>query len=729
MAKTIAGTPKKAGFFAWFFAVALCSFMVVAVAPDPGTAKKPLLTEAEREWLNAHPEITIAPDPDYPPIEYFDENGHYRGIAADYVHLVESKLGIRFKIVRLGDWDEVIEKAKKREIDMFGAAAETPQRSEYMLFTSPFVEFPSVIIVRKNVTAPLSLKKLAGMRVAIVSGYADHDFVVNNYPHLSLDAAPTVETGLRKVSFGMVDALVANLGAATYFIEKQGITNLRVAGNTGYVYRLAFGSRKDWPELGGILEKALSEISPDEREDIFQKWVRLEQESLLTSRKFWISLLSVLGVATLGLVGMLVWNRSLRTLVNRRTDELSRELTERVRAEQALRQANAYNRSLIEASLDPLVTTNIDGKISDVNAAAEKMTGSSREQLIGTAFYDYFPDPIKAKEGYQKVLEEGSVRDYELQISHRSGRITSVLCNASLYQDESGKVLGIFAAARDITERKRAEEELHKYREHLEDLVRERTAELAQANELLHQEINERKQTEQALLESERKLRLMSSQLLTTQEEERRKIARELHDSIGQSLAAIKFNVENVMGEIDKDQSGRMSHSLELIIPVVQNAMEEARRIYTGLRPSMLDDLGIVATIGWFCREFQKTYASICIEQQINVDEEEVPGPLKIVIFRIVQEALNNIARHSGAELVSLCLERKDGLIHLHVEDNGTGFDLPATVAESSHEKGLGIAGMKERTELADGAFSIASVIGEGTIIHASWPGKVVVGS
>ena len=729
MAKTIAGTPKKAGFFTWFFAVALCSFMVVAVAPDPGTAKKPLLTEAEREWLNAHPEITIAPDPDYPPIEYFDENGHYRGIAADYVHLVESKLGIRFKIVRLGDWDEVIEKAKKREIDMFGAAAKTPQRSEYMLFTSPFVEFPSVIIVRKNVTAPLSLKKLAGMRVAIVSGYADHDFVVNNYPHLSLDVAPTVETGLRKVSFGMVDALVANLGAATYFIEKQGITNLRVAGNTGYVYRLAFGSRKDWPELGGILEKALSEISPDEREDIFQKWVRLEQESLLTSRKFWISLLSVLGVATLGLVGMLVWNRSLRTLVNRRTDELSRELTERVRAEQALRQANAYNRSLIEASLDPLVTTNIDGKISDVNAAAEKMTGSSREQLIGTAFYDYFPDPIKAKEGYQKVLEEGSVRDYELQISHRSGRITSVLCNASLYEDESGKVLGIFAAARDITERKRAEEELHKYREHLEDLVRERTAELAQANELLHQEINERKQTEQALLESERKLRLMSSQLLTTQEEERRKIARELHDSIGQSLAAIKFNVENVMGEIDKDQSGRMSHSLELIIPVVQNAMEEARRIYTGLRPSMLDDLGIVATIGWFCREFQKTYASICIEQQIDVDEEEVPGPLKIVIFRIVQEALNNIARHSGAELVSLCLERKDGLIHLHVEDNGTGFDLPATVAESSHEKGLGIAGMKERTELADGAFSIASVIGEGTIIHASWPGKVVVGS
>ncbi len=85
--------------------------------------------------------------------------------------------------------------------------------------------------------------------------------------------------------------------------------------------------------------------------------------------------------------------------------------------------------------------------------------------------------------------------------------------------------------------------------------------------------------------------------------------------------------------------------------------MEEARRIYTGLRPSMLDDLGIIATIGWFCREFQKTYAGICIEQEIDIDEEDIPEPLKIVIFRIVQEALNNIARHSKAELVSLSLE------------------------------------------------------------------------
>jgi signal transduction histidine kinase len=232
----------------------------------------------------------------------------------------------------------------------------------------------------------------------------------------------------------------------------------------------------------------------------------------------------------------------------------------------------------------------------------------------------------------------------------------------------------------------------------------------------------ERKHTEDALTHSREQLRLLSSQLLATQEEERRRIARELHDSIGQSLAAIKFNVENILNDIHKEQVGGMVNSLERIIPVVQNAIEEARRIYTGLRPSCLDDLGIIATISWFCREFQKTYTNIWIEQQIDIEEEDIPEPLKIVIFRIVQEALNNIARHSEAELINLFFVRKDGHIQLTIEDNGNGFDLDSPPTKADHEKGLGITGMEERTKLAGGIFRIESVIGEGTTIHTSWP-------
>ena len=136
------------------------------------------------------------------------------------------------------------------------------------------------------------------------------------------------------------------------------------------------------------------------------------------------------------------------------------EVTERKLAEKALELASKYNRSLIEASIDPLVTIGSDGRITDVNSSTEMVTGYSRDELIGTDFSDYFTEPEKAKEGYQRVFQKGLVRDYLLEIRHREGHITPVLYNASVYQDETGEVMGVFAAARDITELKKAEEAL-----------------------------------------------------------------------------------------------------------------------------------------------------------------------------------------------------------------------------------------------------------------------------
>lgn len=137
---------------------------------------------------------------------------------------------------------------------------------------------------------------------------------------------------------------------------------------------------------------------------------------------------------------------------------ISRDITEKKRMEEALRQANVYTRSLIEVSLDPLVTISPAGKITDANRATEHVTGRDRSELIGTDFSDYFSEPEMAREGYQQVFRQGYVTDYPLAIRHKDGHLTEVLYNASVYRDEDGKVLGVFAAARDITERKRAEE-------------------------------------------------------------------------------------------------------------------------------------------------------------------------------------------------------------------------------------------------------------------------------
>ncbi len=164
---------------------------------------------------------------------------------------------------------------------------------------------------------------------------------------------------------------------------------------------------------------------------------------------------------------------------------LAQDMTERKRAEEAVRAASVYNRSLIEASLDPLVTIGADGKITDVNEATETATGIPRERLIDDDFSNYFTEPEKAKDGYRKVLADGFVRDYPLTIRHALGKTTDVLYNATVYKNEIGEIQGVFAAARDITERKQAEDEIRKLNQELEQRVLERTAQLEAANKEL----------------------------------------------------------------------------------------------------------------------------------------------------------------------------------------------------------------------------------------------------
>ena len=167
--------------------------------------------------------------------------------------------------------------------------------------------------------------------------------------------------------------------------------------------------------------------------------------------------------------------------------------------------------------------------------------------------------------------------------------------------------------------------------------------------------------------------------------------------------------------------------NLNNLIPVIQSTVEEVQRITMDLRPSTLDDLGILATITWFCREFLKTYSTVEIDKEITIRESDVPEPLKIVIYRVMQEALNNVAKHSRANRVTISLAKKNNTIQLAIKDNGCGFDLNEALAVDSTNRGLGLSSIRERTELSGGHLSIESVSREGTTIRASWPGNYLV--
>jgi signal transduction histidine kinase len=256
--------------------------------------------------------------------------------------------------------------------------------------------------------------------------------------------------------------------------------------------------------------------------------------------------------------------------------------------------------------------------------------------------------------------------------------------------------------------------ELRRLTETLEQRVLERTAELARANELLEKDIEERKRAEERLKESEKKLRYLSSELMTAQEKERKRIAGELHDSVAGSLGAIKFSIEKILGQ--KEQDGQLQGGLRDLLSNVQQTIDETRRIMSDLRPSMLDDLGIVPAINWFCREFQKTYSRISIDRLIDVQENHIPDSLRTPIFRICQEAMNNIAKHSNASLVNLGLQKGNDRIKLTIQDNGQGFDL------NHARSGLGLSTMRERADLSGGSFDLESATGKGTVVRVSWP-------
>jgi signal transduction histidine kinase len=233
------------------------------------------------------------------------------------------------------------------------------------------------------------------------------------------------------------------------------------------------------------------------------------------------------------------------------------------------------------------------------------------------------------------------------------------------------------------------------------------------------EDISERKQTEQALHESERQLHLLSGQLLAAQEQERKRIARELHDGIGSSLSAIKFSIEAALRRMR--QSSPAYESLQNLIVLTQHAIDESRRIMTDLRPPILDDFGILTTLDWFCAQFRKVYTDIKVEKEIDVKEEEIPEALKIVVFRLVQEAFHNTAKYSQASQVKVCLRKTVGTIELRISDDGIGFDRTASSRPIDANVGLGLPSMKERTELSGGRFSIESAEGMGTTLCATW--------
>ena len=234
--------------------------------------------------------------------------------------------------------------------------------------------------------------------------------------------------------------------------------------------------------------------------------------------------------------------------------------------------------------------------------------------------------------------------------------------------------------------------------------------------------INQRRRVEEALKISEKELRILTMQLLAAQENERASVSKDLHENISQDICAIKFRMEGVLKPDDKGPGGSYDRSSENIITMIQDVVEHLRTISMNLRPRTLDELGIVATIESLSQEFQALNSGIHVIKQLRINEDDVSQSLKIIIYRILQDALKNVAMHSGADQVTISLEKADNRVNLAIDDNGKGFNWMNAISVEISARGTGLASMRERTELSGGVFLIETDEGKGTRICASWP-------
>jgi PAS domain S-box-containing protein len=345
--------------------------------------------------------------------------------------------------------------------------------------------------------------------------------------------------------------------------------------------------------------------------------------------------------------------------------------------------ANFY-KDVLDSAASGIIITDNQGTVQYANPRFLKMFGyGNPEEILGKNAAGLFvSDRVAEFADVRCIVEPGGGQIAEAVVEYKDGTICPVEVSFSEAMDNQNRILGKMASFVDVSKRKHAEKKLR---------------------------------------ESEEKLRLLSRKIIEAQENERKRVAKELHDSVGGNLAAIKFALEEKLEHMDMSPPAE-GVSLEKIVSNIKDTITEVRRISSHLMPSMLEDMGLLSTIRAFCREQGDYYPNTRIITRLIVDENNIPDMLKITIFRVIQESLNNAFRHAEPDTIELSLAESGDCIELCVTDNGCGFDPEAIPSNPGSLSGFGLKGMKDRAEVCNGTCDISSKIGKGTQVKFSLP-------
>jgi PAS domain S-box-containing protein len=338
-------------------------------------------------------------------------------------------------------------------------------------------------------------------------------------------------------------------------------------------------------------------------------------------------------------------------------------------AQQAIEESRAKYSDLYDFAPVGYFTFDEEMTIREVNRTGAALLGLEPKELVGKPF-SLFIKPEYQDILYhhrQKVLAESGIQSCELVlVSRGEGRDFYVSLESIPGQDHHS----IRSAVFDITDRKLAEIRIHQ----------------------------------------------LSAELMTAQEQERKRIAHEIHDELTGSLSALLFSLETKIQKLEKGEPINVEN-LKRMISLLKTTLNETRRIMNNLRPSILDDLGLLPTLEWFCREYRNIYPKIRLDRHIAIEEDDIPDDLKLILFRLLQEALNHFARYGQGDVLQISLVKDGPDIEFSIGDNARAFD------PENDRQGFDLESMRERVEASGGCFSLESTK-EGSILQASWKCK-----
>jgi PAS domain S-box-containing protein len=444
--------------------------------------------------------------------------------------------------------------------------------------------------------------------------------------------------------------------------------------------------------------------------------LRDEENRMLPSRmaaarwRFLLTSTMVVGSFAVAILLLLYYYRLLQQELRLR-EAAERLSTAAYEQEVRLRQEEQRFRLFIDAVKDyAIFTLDPRGRVSSWNEGAFRLKGYTADEIIGRHFSVFYPQEDIRRGKPQMELEvatrEGRIEDEGWRLRKDGSRFWANVIITAI-RDSAGEIIGFSKVTRDFTDRMRAQ------------------AELQEANMNLLAEVKERKLAEKKLASSEKSLRDLSRHLLRSQDEERRRIGRDLHDSLGQSLAVLKMNLDSLDLQVGTEQNGTAARAVNSCVNLAEEALREVRTISYLLYPPMLEEMGLKSAIPWYLDGFSKR-SNIKTTLEVDPGFDRLPPEVELALFRILQESLTNIHRHSGSPTAKIKLSLANGWAAMEITDEGKG--IPAGLLEQSGEDwmgslGVGLRGMNERMRQLGGRLEVSSTE-KGTVVTAGVPAE-----